>query len=230
MATAAVVKTDPIEATIRTDRGSRKAQALRASGRLPGIIYGRKQDAVAVELPGALTEAAIHRGAHILDLVIEGKTEKVLVQDVQYDYLQAEIEHVDLLRVDPNQTVKVKVPLDFRGTPKGTKEGGILETQITELELEVLVTAIPDIIRVNVENLELHGAIHAKDVALPEGAKLVNPPEQILVQVRTVKEQVAATEEPGAVAEPEVIGKKPTDEEAAAAAPAAGAKAAPAKK
>jgi large subunit ribosomal protein L25 len=81
------------------------------------------------------------------------------------------------------------------------------------------------VIRVNVDHLELHQILHAKDVTLPEGAKLVDHPEKIIAQVRTIKEEVAAEGAP-AVAEPEVIGKKKEEEVAEGAA----AKAAPAKK
>jgi large subunit ribosomal protein L25 len=215
----------PIVAELRTTRGSRKSQEIRANGRIPAIVYGHGEAPLSISVPAPHTTAVIHSGAHVADVVIEGKAQKVLIQDVQYDYLQKEIEHIDLMRIDANQRVKVKVPLDFRGTPKGTKEGGILEKQFTELEVEVLALAIPDLIRVNVEGLELNGIIHAKDIALPEGAKLLNYPDQIICQVRTVKEVVAAEGEV-AVAEPEVIGKKKEEEGAEGEAGKAGDKAA----
>jgi len=222
-------RTDVIEVAIRTERGSRKVQLVRADGRIPGIVYGMKKDAVSIALPGPLTEAVIHSGAHVMEIKLDGKNEKVLIKAVQYDYLNKEIEHVDLQRIDPNQKVRVKIPLEFRGTPKGAKEGGILETQITEIEIEVKALEIPDLIRLNVEHLELHQAIHAKEVAIPAGAKLINHPDAIVCQVRTVKEEVAAVVAEAGPAEPEVIGKKKEEEGAegaAAAAPAAGGKAA----
>lgn len=206
----------PIIAEIRAERGSRKSQDIRAAGKIPAIVYGHGEEPVSISLPGPQTESVIHSGAHVADVVINGKAQKVLIKDVQYDYLQVKIEHVDLLRIDEHQRVKVKVPLEFRGKPKGAKEGGILETQLTELELEVLAIAIPDLIRVNVEHLELNGIIHAKEVTLPAGVKLLNYPEQIVCQVRTVKEEVAVVEPGAVVAEPEVIGKKKEEEGAAA--------------
>lgn len=214
------VKHDPVNVEVREGRGSRKAQELRANGKIPAIVYGMKKDIVKIALPGALAETIIHSGTHTMQIVLNGKNETVLIQDVQYDYLNRDIEHVDLMRVDPNQKVSVSVPLEFRGTAKGTKEGGILETQLTELELEVRALEIPDVIRVNVEGLELHQAIHAREVALPAGAKLLNPPEVIVCQVRTVREEAAAGEVETGPAEPEVIGKKKEEEGAEGAAPA----------
>jgi large subunit ribosomal protein L25 len=208
----------PVTAEVRTTRGSRKAQYLRATGKIPGVVYGLQQQPVLITLPLPETLSVLQSGSHILEVAIEGKAEKMLIQDVQYDYLNANVEHVDLLRIDPNKKVKVKVALDFRGTPKGTKEGGILETQATEVELEVSPLAIPSSIRVNVENLEMHQILHAKEVALPEGATLVDFADKIICQVRTVKEEVAAATAEAGPAEPEVIGKKKEEEGAEGAA------------
>jgi len=224
-------QTKPVALELRKERGSRKTQFLRASGKLPGIIYGLGKDPVAVAMPGPETVSVLRSGSHILECTLDGKTEKFLIQDVQYDYLQTTVEHLDLLRIDPNKKVSVKVALEFRGVPKGTKEGGILETQTTEIEVEVSPLAIPDTIRVNVEGLELHGILHAKEIVLPEGAKLLDYPEKIIAQVRTVKEEVAAVEAAPTATEPEVIGKKKEEEgEEGAAAAGAKAGAAPAKK
>src|SRR3954462_11631093 len=123
---------------------------LRASGKTPGVVYGLGKDVVSIAVSTPETLSVLRSGAHIMELTLDGKTEKMLIQDVQYDYLQTNLAHIDLLRIDPNQKVKVKVALEFRGTPKGAKEGGILETQTTELEVEVLALQIPDSIRVNV--------------------------------------------------------------------------------
>lgn len=230
--TIAVHQEKPVVVAIRPERGSRKTQIIRAQGKLPGVIYGLGKETIAITLPGPETVAVLRSGAHILDVTLSGKTEKMLIQAVEYDYLQTSVEHIDLLRIDPNQKVKVKVALEFRGVPKGAKAGGILETQSTDLEVEVLALEIPDSIRVNVEHLELHQILHAKDIVLPAGAKLVEYPEKIICQVRTVKEEVAAVVAEVTTAEPEVIGKKKEEEGAEGAASAADAKgaAAPAKK
>jgi len=206
----------------RTERGSRRSQAIRHTGMIPGIIYGRGLPSTAITAPLVETRNIIHGGAHTIDIELNGKMEKVLIKAVAYDYLNTTIEHVDFMRIDPNEVVRVKVPLEFRGIPKGAKEGGILEKQIVEIELEVKALEIPDVVRVNVENLELHGIIHAKEIVIPAGAKLINYAEQIICQVRTVKEEVAAVDAAAAPAEPEVIGKKKEEEGAEGAAPAAG--------
>ncbi len=224
-----------LKAEQRSDIGGRKPEALRQANKLPAVVYGLSGGSVSVALGAPETEKAVHSGAHLVDLDLGGKIEHVLIKDVQYNYLQTKIEHVDFLRIDPTQEVKVKVPLEFRGIPKGAKEGGILEVQHAEIEVMVLPLNIPDSLRVNVEHLELDASLHARELALPEGLHMLNLPEQIICQVRAVKEVVPEVEAAVAVAGPEVIGKKPAEGEAAAGAAAAGAapagdKKAPAKK
>lgn len=226
--TQSAKQTSPVKVEVRKERGSRAAQRIRAQGKLPGIVYGLGKEPVSVTLPTSETVAVILSGSHILEVTLEGKNEKMLIQGVGRDYRDTTVEHVDLLRIDPNQKVKVEIALEFRGTPKGAKEGGILETIHAEIEIEVPALAIPDMIRVNVEHLELHGVLHAREVPLPSNAKLITGPETIICTVRTVKEEVAAVVEAGP-AEPEVIGKK-KEEEGAEGEAAGDKKAAPAKK
>jgi large subunit ribosomal protein L25 len=224
MATGLAPKQEkPLLAEPRSERGTRRSQLLRASGKTPGILYGLGKEPVAISLPTGEIIAVLKSGSHIMEISLDGKAEIMLIQDVQYDYLQTNVEHIDLLRIDPTKKVRVKVALEFRGTPKGAKEGGILETQTTVVEIEVSPLQIPDLIRVNVEHLEMHDIIHAKDVPMPTGAKLMDYPEKIICQVRMVKEEVAAVVAEVAPTEPEVIGKKKEEEGAeGAAAPADG--------
>ena len=217
----------PVE--LRSERGTRKTQILRFQGKTPGVVYGLGKEPLTISLPTIETIAILKSGSHIMEIALDGKPEKLLIQDVQYDYLQTNVEHIDLLRIDPSKKVRVKVALEFRGTPKGTKEGGILETQSPEVEIEVSPLEIPDSIRVLVEHLEMHDIIHAKDVPMPAGAKLMDYPEKIICQVRTVKEEVAAVVAEVATTEPEVIGKKKEEEGAEGAAAAAADGKAPAK-
>src|SRR5690349_258763 len=92
----------PIVAEIRKERGSRRAQIIRAQGKIPAVIYGLRKDPVSVVLPASEAVSVLRSGAHIMDIALSGGAaagEKMLIQDVQYDYLQAEVEHIDLLRI-----------------------------------------------------------------------------------------------------------------------------------
>jgi large subunit ribosomal protein L25 len=223
-------KTAQLSAKPRNELGSRANKRLRDAGFIPGVIYGHKEAVVPITLPRKETVGHLHHGAHLFDLAVDGKSEKVLVKEVQYDHLGIEVIHVDFARVSLDEKVEVTVPLELKGTPKGEAEGGVLTQVISDLELECLVTDIPDIIRHNVSELGLNDVVHISDLKLPPGVRCLQDGEQIVATVKEIAEEapaVAVVEE--GAGEPEVIGKKEEGEEAAAA-PAEGAAAAPAAK
>jgi len=210
-----------VSAEPRTQLGSRANKRLRDSGKLPGVIYGHKQAVLPITLPKKEVVGHLERGKHLFALSVSGQSENVLVKDVQYDHLGMEVIHVDFARVDLNERVEVTVPLELKGTPKGEADGGVLQQIISELQIECLVTEIPDAIRYNVSEMALDSVLHIKDLQLPPGVKVLQDPELIVATVREILD-VAPTEVVEAeTAEPEVIGKKKEETEEAAAAGAA---------
>jgi large subunit ribosomal protein L25 len=222
----------------RAERGSRAAKRLRDTGLVPGVIYGHGEDVLPVTLPRREVSIHLNKGAHVFELQVDGKQERVLVKDVQFDHLGSEVIHVDFARVSFDERVTVTVPLELKGEPKGAEEGGVLTQVIAALEVECLVLEIPEAIRHNVAEMALNDVLHIKDLKLPPGVKAVQDGELIVATVKEVLEEAPAeaVEAEGA-AEPEVIGRKVAEGEeaaegaAAAAAPAAGGeKKAPAEK
>lgn len=216
-----------VTAKQRSELGSRANKRLRDAGMLPGVIYGHKEAIIPITLPRKEVVTHLTHGAHLFDLAIDGKSEKVLVKEVQYDHLGNEVIHVDFARVSLDEKVEVTVPLELKGTPKGEAEGAVLQQIIAELEIECLVTDIPEAIRHNVSEMEKDSVLHIKDLQVPAGVRILQDAELIVAMVREIQEEVVAPEtaEAGA-AEPEVIGKGKEEvaeegAEAAAAAPAA---------
>ena len=213
-------KSIQISAKPRPELGSRANKRLRDAGLVPGVVYGHKEAVVPVTLPKKELVGHLNHGVHVFDLAVDGKAEKVLVKEVQYDHLGLDVLHVDFARVSLDEKVEVTVPLEFKGTPKGEADGGVLQTLMSDLEVECLVTDIPESIRVNVADLAVDDVIHVKDLTLPAGVRALKD-EDVIVATVTV---IAETTEPEAVtgesAEPELIGRKPAEEggeEAAAA-------------
>jgi large subunit ribosomal protein L25 len=199
------------------DRGKKANQRSRKAGWMPGIIYGHKQDPVAVLLPARDLELALRKGAHVLTIQLDGSQEQVLVKEVQFDHMSTTMIHVDMARVDLNERVKVMVQIVLRGTPKGATEGGVLEQVLAQMEVECVVTQIPESLRVNVADLGVGGALHLKDVPLPEGTVATGDPETVVAVCRVLGEEaatevVAAAGEAGAV-EPEIIARGKAEEE-----------------
>ena len=208
-----------VTAQPRSELGSRANTRLRDKGFIPGVIYGHKEAVVPVTLPKKEVVGYLDKGAHVFDIALDGKSEKVLVKEVQYDHLGQEVLHVDFARVSLDERVEVTVPLELKGEPKGEAEGGVLQQVVAELELECLVTEIPDAIRHNVSEMALNDVLHIKDLKLPQGVKALQDEDLIVATVKEIVEEAPAEVVEGA-AEPEVIGRKPEDgEEGAAPAP-----------
>jgi large subunit ribosomal protein L25 len=211
-----------ITAKTRNELGSRANKRLRDSGQIPGVVYGHKEAVIAVTLPKKQVVDYLDKGTHLFALNLDGKNENVLVKDVQYDHLGLEVLHVDFARVNLDEKVKVTIPLELKGTPKGEADGGVLTQVITELEVECLVTEIPDGIRHNVSEMGMDSVLHIRELTLPKGVRVLQDGELIVATVREILEQAPAAPVEGATAEPEVITKGKAEEEGAAAAPAEG--------
>lgn len=204
-----------VTAKPRAELGSRANKRLRDQGLIPGVIYGHKEAVVPVTLPKKELAGHLNHGAHLFSVSLDGKNENVLVKEVQYDHLGIEILHVDFARVSLDEKVEVTVPLELKGTPAGEAEGGVLQQIVAELEIECLVTEIPNAIVYNVSEMKVDDVLHIKDIKLPTGVRALQDEDLVVAQVKTIEEEAPAVAE-GETAEPEVIGRKAEDEGAAA--------------
>ena len=195
-----------LKAEVREQTGSKDAASVRKRGRVPAIVYGHKKEPVAISLDAHNLVEGLHHGQRLMNVQIGRKREKVIVKDLQYDHLGKDIIHVDLMRVDIKETIKVAVPIELKGTAKGAHEGGIIEGHADNLEVECKVTDIPESIVVSVKELDIGDMLHAGDVELPEGVKLVSDASTVLVtcSLVAVAKTTEELEEEAPVA-PEVI-------------------------
>ena len=115
----------------------------------------------------------------------------MLVKEVQFDHLGLEVIHVDFARVSLDEKVEVTVPLELKGEPKGEADGGVLQQIISELEVECLVTDIPEAIRHNVSDMGMNDVLHIKDLTLPPGVRVLQDEDLIVATVREIVEQTA---------------------------------------
>jgi large subunit ribosomal protein L25 len=208
-----------LQAEPREQTGSKAAAAVRRKGRIPAIVYGHKEQPVAISLDAHDFVEGLRHGHRLLDVAIAGNAEKMIIKDLQYDHLGRQIVHADLMRVDVTERIKMEVSLELKGIPKGTQEGGVLESHMDHLDVECLAVDIPESIIVPVKDLDVGQSIYARDVKLPEGVKLMSLPDimvatcRVLAEAKTTEQIVAET--PVA---PEVIRERaPTAEEGEAA-------------
>ncbi|MCJ7776728.1 MAG: 50S ribosomal protein L25 [Sedimentisphaerales bacterium] len=197
-----------LNADIRGQKGSTSARRLRKQGLIPAIIYGHKKDAIAITVSAHDFDEAIHHGHRLMDLKVGKKKETIIIKDLQYDHLGRDIIHVDLMRVDVAETIKVTVPIELKGVARGTHEGGVIEVHTDHLEVECKVTDIPKSIVVNVKEIGLGDTLHASDIELPSEVKLVSAPSTLLVTCSLVAVTKSTEElEAEMPVAPEVIGE-----------------------
>ena len=212
-----------LKATTRTTVGSRKAQALRAKDRIPGIIYGHGEQPIPVQLPYRDFQLAFreHKGGNaIVNLAVGGGEYTALIRDVQYDPINHHVLHLDFQHISLTEMVEVKVAVHLTGTPAGVKDGGgILEHIVREIDVRCLPTAIPPSIDIDVTGLNVGDSVHVRDLKVIDMTVLSDPDATIATVVPpTVMEEKAAEEvavAATAAAEPEVIAKGKKDEEGA---------------
>jgi len=200
----------------RKPHGTREAARLRNTGRIPGIIYGHNQTPETIAVDRHQIEGFLSHGAHLANVEMDGRTQACLLKDVQYDHLGSTPIHVDFARIDLNERVVVKVPIELRGHAKGLNEGGAISQQLIDLEVECLPLNIPTSIRVNIAHVGLNDTVHVRDIELPAGVICKLDPDAIVVICREVTEHLevpTAPVEEGAAAEPEVIAKGKIEKE-----------------
>ncbi|MCZ6644046.1 MAG: 50S ribosomal protein L25/general stress protein Ctc [Gammaproteobacteria bacterium] len=168
-----------INAELRTDVGKGASRRLRRlADKVPGIIYGGKDDAVpltvnANELINVMKDEAFF--SQILNVVVDGKGEQAVVRDLQRHPATEQVLHLDFLRVSADKAIQVQVPLRFVGEDEcvGVKSGGgIITHSVTEVEISCLPADLPEYLEVFVAELDLGQTIRLSEVELPEGVTI----------------------------------------------------------
>lgn len=200
-----------LEAEKRSGFKRSDIRVLRESGRVPAVVYGKKADGIPVHVDAKDLLRHVQRGgADIFSLKIkDGSSTQVMIKDVQR--LNGRIVHADFLQIDKNTTVRATIAIDYQGEAKGTKEGGILQIQSTELEIEALPDDLPSSLEVDVSNLEIGDKLTAADLHLSDKVKLLSSEEEVIASV--IVPQVMEEPEAEASAEPEVAPERVGDEE-----------------
>jgi large subunit ribosomal protein L25 len=207
----------------RTQVGRNAIKKIKADGMVPGVIYGSSQEPVNLQVNGRELLNVLSRasGENILvELEIEDGTGKqnalAMIQEIQHHPLQREILHVDFHAVSANETVSAEVPLETVGEAVGVKvHGGLLEHILRYLEVECLPGDLPQVIEVDVTNLDVGQSLHVRELNLPSGVEAITDPEQTVVAVVESRVEEEVVEPLAAPTAPEVITAKKPEEGAA---------------
>lgn len=167
-----------IEAELRHDRGKGASRRLRRDDKIPAIIYGGHNDAVAVQLAhNEILLRTAHEAfySHILTLKVDGVAERVVLKDMQRHPYKPFIMHMDFLRVSATEALTIRVPLHFINEERciGVKQsGGVISHLMSDLEVTCLPQDLPEYIEVDVAALDIGDSIHLGELTVPSGVQL----------------------------------------------------------
>lgn len=204
-----------LSANSRAETGKGAARKIRQAGNIPAVIYGHNREPQSLVLNSRETEKlvkSISTKSTVIELSIDGKTARTLIREVQRHPFKRTILHIDFQELVAGETVTVKCPIVYVGTPEGVRlEGGILDQIMHELTIQVDPGNIPNHIDVDVSGVKLGKSLHVSDLTLPAGIKVMDDAGSTVCVVAPPKVQ-AETPADGA-AEPEVIRKAKADDE-----------------
>ncbi len=209
-----------IQGETRKPGGHHATHQLRKRGLVPAIIYGHGETPETIALSRHDLLLALDHAQHVVKVAIDQQETQYLLKDVQFDHLQQNPIHADLMRVNPDERVRVKVAIEFKGEPHGIHEGGDLLHILTDLDIECPLLNIPEVLKVHIEHLGVGQTLLVNEIELPEGITTHHKPDDVVATVRakrgglgtTAEEEEAEQAPKEAGSEPEVIGRAEKEE------------------
>jgi len=199
---------------LRNDKGKEANKRLRREGIVPAVLYSphNERNLLLKVKSGDLLKLVSTKRHGIIGLEIndgEKKSDRLaVIKDIQYNSLKKQIIHVDFYGVTLKEKLAVEVRVELIGEPIGVKEGGILELELREVEVECLPSQIPESLKADISHLKINDHLTAGELALPEGVELLTEPDRIIASVHpptkieeVVKEEEEAAEEAAEEAE-----------------------------
>ena len=214
------MKSITIEGSLRTGFGKTATRQLRSQELVPGVIYGGSQE-ISFSAPAAAFKNFVYTPSfQVAEVVLDGKTYRTILKDLQFDKVDDKLIHIDLLELVEDKKVIAEIPLKFTGVSKGVKDGGKLIVKIKSLKVKTYPKYLKEQIEVSIDNLELDGNIRVEDVKIEHYEILNSPriPIASVVLTRQLKQEEATVAPAAAKA------AAPAAAAPAAAAPAAAAK------
>ena len=206
-----------LKATKRDVKG-KQVKALRRSGQLPAVIYGRHVEPIKILMETHAATQTLSRmtSSSLVTIDVDGTEYPALVREKKRNFIKGNLLHVDFLAVNLTEKIRTSVHIEMTGLSLAVKDfNAVLVNHLTELEVECLPTDLPERIVVDISPLKQVGdAIHVRDVPALENVRFLDDPDEMVVVATYAKEEEVAVEAPVAAAEePEVIEKGKKEEE-----------------
>jgi large subunit ribosomal protein L25 len=177
-----------LTADVREDTGKGAARRLRASGRVPGILYGHGMEPVKLSISGKDLLHLFHSaggGSTLVDLKVDGKTHLAIPREIQRDHLHGRFIHIDFLAVRRDEKITLAVEVHEVGEAPGIRAGGVIEHHLREIEIECLPKDVPETIPADISSLEIGDMLRVGDIPTPPGVVFLTAPDIPVISVIT---------------------------------------------
>jgi len=160
-------------------------RGLRNSGRLPGVVFGRNAENEMIHISRTQFQKWMRQGASgFIELEVEGKGSlTVLLEDIQRDSITGDLLHVDFLRVQTGEVIRTKIPVKFKGTPAGTKQGGVVQIQCATIEVEALPRHLPAAVEFDISLMDIGQSLYVKDARFAPEVTVISDDNEFLLTV-----------------------------------------------
>lgn len=203
------METAELKAEKREVVGKESSKKLRREGRVPAVLYSDGESST-LTVDAREFRSIVHSKSGtnvIVKLKIAGvqSNPSAIIKEIQKNPLRSEYFHIDFQKIAMDEKISAMVPISVVGDAPGVKEGGMLEQQLWEVELEGLPMDMPGNLVVDVSTLQVGDTLHARDIVVPADVELVTDPDATLLAISLAKAEVEVTEAAEGV-EPELVG------------------------
>jgi len=204
------MKTLAISVKERLNVGKTNTRALRNQGNVPCVLYGGEKQVTFYAHENDFRKLVYTPDTFVVDLDVDGKKTKAIMQDIQFHPVSEKILHIDFLEVFDDKPITVSLPVNLSGVAIGVRNGGNLMFRRPKIITKGLLSNLPEAINIDIEHLKIGMFIYIKDVVI-EGAEFLAPPNSVVVGVKTARAAIVEEEIKGEEGEEEVEGEEGTD-------------------
>lgn len=201
-----------LDATLRSESGKGAARKLRMAGSIPGVIYGHGRQPQSLTVNARETERLLQNiaaGSTVIELNLNNTVSRTLIREIQRHPFKRTILHIDFQELVVGETVQVRCPIVYIGTPDGVRnDGGLLDQIMHELLIEVDPSSIPNHIDVDISALKVGQSMHVSDLQVPAGITVADEGTLTVCIVQQPKAVKDAVVDEAAAGEPEVLRQK----------------------
>ena len=180
------MKTIEIKGSLRTELGKKSSKQIRKAEGVPCVIYGKDENIHFFAPELAFKKLVYTHEAHLVDLNIDGKIYKTILQDIQFHPVSDKIIHIDFIKVFDDKPVAISVPVSIHGNSVGVMAGGKLNVKRRNLKIKGLPKNLPEFISIDISNLKVHDSIKVSDLAI-DNIEFLDIKKTIIVTVATTR-------------------------------------------